>query len=119
MLVKNAEKEEKKKEKIQSKKKEEVNKKLPKWKRQSEMFRNIIKNGRIADSGGNVVVPKQQDDYDGLVHCEICNRRYNEQAFNKHLPTCQRKQKEKQIKGKSSTNTNTKPNLNVRFNKKK
>lgn len=70
------------------------------------------------------------DDY---THCGICNRRYNENAYSKHLPTCERRAKEAIIKpnintkGKLGTTTgstmtgtygNNKPNLNVKFNKK-
>ncbi len=58
----------------------------------------------------------------------MCNRKYNEQAYNKHLPTCERRTKEAMIKSKMKSGTsgsigttsgyNNKPNLNVRFNKK-
>lgn len=71
------------------------------------------------------------DDY---TFCNMCNRKYNENAYSKHLPTCERRAKESQIKNKpkpsgtmgmgGNTNSNTgsgygnKPNLNVKFNKK-
>jgi hypothetical protein len=76
--------------------------------------------------------------------CNMCNRKYNEQAFGKHLPTCERRTKEANMKAKSknalmpqnslntnntlshqskptvsqTTNFSSKPNLNVRFYKK-
>lgn len=64
----------------------------------------------------------------------MCNRRYNENAYSKHLPTCERRTKEAAMKNKnkpqiggSSGNSNmnntgttygNKPNLNVKFGKK-
>ena len=138
-MMKNAEYEEKKKAKmgLNKKGKEEEIKKLPKWKRQSEQFRNVLKNARKQDNedgnfmvvkggqgGGNVQKVVQQTpnyDYDDLKHCDLCNRRYNDDAFTKHLPTCQRKQKESLLKGnnnKGGSNTVNKPNLNVKFTKK-
>ena len=38
---------------------------------------------------------QQQDD---LVYCSICSRKYNETAYSKHLPMCERKQKLEKIK---------------------
>lgn len=67
------------------------------------------------------------DDY---THCNMCNRKYNEQAYMKHLPTCERRTKEAMMKNKlkpsggNNINTNgtysysNKPNLNVKFGKK-
>lgn len=146
-MLKNAEREEKKKEKINQNKKgkedEQLNK-IPKWKKQSEQFRNILRNARRDDnqdviltgkgggggsSGKQMPQQKAGIDYgtydDDLILCNICSRRYNENAYNKHLPTCQRKQKEMMMKGgnkgTTTTNTNTttsKPNLNLKFNKR-
>jgi hypothetical protein len=63
----------------------------------------------------------------------MCSRRYNESAYDKHLPTCERRTKEAAIKGKgkvgvgsagvNTTNTmngtyGSKPNLNVKFGRK-
>lgn len=58
----------------------------------------------------------------------MCNRKYNENAFDKHLPTCERRAKESQFKnkarptsiisGNTTTYANSKPNLNLKFNKK-
>lgn len=65
-------------------------------------------------------------------HCNMCNRKYNEQAYAKHLPTCERRTKEANLKSKfkgqnsntanniniNGTYTGSKPNLNVKFGKK-
>lgn len=63
--------------------------------------------------------------YDDYLHCNHCNRKYNEQAYNKHLPTCERKARESMLKdkmksagGSSLGGYGNKPNLNVRFGKK-
>lgn len=102
MLLKNQEFQEKKKGKVAVK----VNK-LPKWKKQSEEFRAVCQN---KDPGPSSVV---NDDY---MHCQYCNRNYNEQAYSKHLNFCMKKAKESQMKPKMTTNM--KPNLNVKFGKK-
>jgi len=130
-----------------------MNAKKAKWKKQSEEFRAILKNnvttndfhpkggskigtvGKNSKTGGTqygnlrpVNVPSViTEDYS---LCNMCNRKYNEQAYTKHLPTCERRAKESLMKNKmksvpTTTNTNStgsnfssKPNLNVRFNKK-
>ncbi len=118
-MLKHKEMEEKKKGKnsIQNKQKNQ------KWKKQSEEFRNIIKQGRELDSKGGKVpfvnVPSSiTDDYK---HCIMCDRKYNENAYTKHLPTCERRTREAQMnnKGKMVTASHSnKPNLNVRFKNK-
>ena len=55
--------------------------------------------------------------------CNMCSRRYNEQAYSKHLPTCERRTKEAQMKSKAkqavgSNGYGSKTNLNVKFGKK-
>jgi hypothetical protein len=73
------------------------------------------------------------DDYK---HCDMCNRKYNQNAYDKHLPHCEKKNKENMFKNKgnppnsqmgarnnnlNSKNTmqnnmnNMKPNLNTKF----
>lgn len=104
MLLKNQEIQEKKRGKV-------VNKhtvKTGKWKKQSEEFRAVIKN-----KDGNTVIPSSiSDDY---TLCEYCNRKYNEQAYNKHLNFC--KQKAINNSKKPKMNTSMKPNLNIKFKK--
>jgi len=57
--------------------------------------------------------------YDDYLKCDLCNRKYNEQAYSKHLPTCERKAKETMMKDKMKSGiNNSKPNLNVKFGKK-
>jgi hypothetical protein len=59
------------------------------------------------------------DDY---TLCDMCGRKYNENAYNKHLPTCERRTKEALMKNKLKSNTGStgfgnKPNINTRFKK--
>ncbi len=123
MLLKHAEKEEKKKEKmgLNGKLKETVSKKVPKWKMQSEQFRHNIQSMKTGEDDN----PPKYDskEYDGYTHCELCNRRYNEDAYKKHLTYCQNKYQKESSK-KNNINSNNKgvtvknggkPNLNVKF----
>ena len=66
--------------------------KEPKWKKQSEEFRNII-HGKASN-----VPSVLTDDY---TLCQYCNRKYNEQAYNKHLEGCKRRFHEAQMKNKA------------------
>ena len=50
---------------------------------------------------------------DGLTLCDTCGRRYNETAYEKHLPGCQKRDKENLIKHKFS-----KPSFNSNKMKK-
>lgn len=71
--------------------------------------------------GGGTTSSVLTEDY---VLCNMCNRKYNELAYNKHMPTCERRTKEALIKTKlksgSNVNStyNSKPNLNVKFGKR-
>jgi hypothetical protein len=53
------------------------------------------------------VAPTYNDDY---VSCNTCGRRYNDNAYTKHLPTCQQKAKVNAIKGKGKNTTTTNNN---------
>jgi hypothetical protein len=82
-------------------------------------------NNKRAGTGnvGRNVVPVQMPTtsaiYDEYLNCDLCNRKYNEQAYSKHLPTCERKAKETMMKDKMKSGiSSSKPNLNVRFGKK-
>ncbi len=111
--------EEKKKGKTQKNNKE-GKQKDPKWKKQSEELRAIIKQNREFDNkSGNAFVNVPSSITDDYTLCDMCGRKYNEQAYNKHLPTCDRKTKEALLKnkGKAPTTSSNKPNLNVRFKK--
>ena len=65
------------------------------------------------------------DDY---VYCNMCTRKYNENAYSKHLPTCERRTKEAMLKNKvnvgnvktipMSSGNSSRPNFNTKFNKK-
>jgi hypothetical protein len=82
----------------------------PKWKKQSEEFRNII-HGKATN-----IPSVLTNDY---TLCQYCNRKYNEQAYNKHLEGCKRRFHEAQIKNKgkvqqsNNNNHNTKVNSNI------
>jgi hypothetical protein len=96
--------------------------KTQKWKKQSEELRSIIKQNRDFDPKSNngpstfVNVPASNDDYS---HCNMCNRKYNEQAYIRHLPTCERRMKDAEMKNKPKgvIQSSNKPNLNLRFKK--
>ncbi|KAM3146134.1 Zinc finger C2HC domain-containing protein 1A [Paramecium bursaria] len=53
----------------------------PKWKKQSEQFRNMLK----ATKNGDTVEAEVDDD---LVECPTCHRRFNESAAQRHMPGC-------------------------------
>jgi len=108
------------------------------WKKQSEMLRNVAaanKTGAdfMKKNSGNVLhIGKNQGgntyNNDNLTPCNTCGRRYNENAYNKHLSHCERKDRENKMKGKSignsknnhyqPTSNNSRPNLNNKFGKK-
>ena len=66
-----------------------------------------FKGGKNAGYGGN-----DMDMYGGgytpsviandYTHCQYCNRNYNEEAYNKHLPGCKRRYEEAQFRNKMS-----------------
>jgi len=110
-------------------------KKKENWKKKSEMLRNVAaanKTGAdfMKKNSGNVVqINKNQGGSaynDDLTPCNTCGRRYNDDAYKKHLSHCERKDKESKMKGKSNGNpknnnqvtSNSKPNLNSKFGKK-
>ena len=127
---------------------------IPKWKLQSMAFRAIChpeKNSKPNNmKGGNKMNNNMMGNngynnmgggmnYDaiayGYKHCELCNRNYNEEAYNKHLNFCKRRYENEKLKGKnkkvSSNNSgiknqyskgiygSVKYNNNVKYNKKK
>jgi hypothetical protein len=124
MILKHAEVDEK----TNTKLKQMKNKKKENWKKQSEMLRNVAQANQtgsdfMKNNSGNVVqVAKTYND--DLTLCNFCNRRYNEDAYKKHLNHCERKAKEKEFKSKSNnsntTNSkvNSKPNINIKNFKK-
>ena len=62
---------------------------------------NLTNDNSISNNPNNFANP----DY---VHCSICNRRYNETAYGKHLPNCEKKQKLDLKKKKDNKNSNFK-----------
>ena len=92
---------------------------IPKWKLQSMEFRQICrggfggpvqigKGGKGSGKGGlkGKGVGMQQQSYtpsvitDSFIPCKFCNRRYNDEAYHKHLPGCERRYKEAQMRNK-------------------
>lgn len=71
-----------------------------KWKMQSEMFRNAMKAARGADAGGSVgnaqaaAAQQAMEQLDDRTECKWCNRKFNEQAADRHIPLCEKKYKE-------------------------
>lgn len=113
-ILKNAERTEKvvKKGKEIKKSKTKVN-----WKAQSEQFRMAMRaNSTVNENttmGGNFSSKptlnqkgnEAYEAYDDRTHCNLCNRKYNETAYDKHLPMCERKNKENAIKAKKGNPT--------------
>lgn len=90
-LMRKGEMNEKRQARLNNNKANNANKE-PKWKKQSEEFRNII-HGKASN-----VPSVLTDDY---TLCQYCNRKYNEQAYNKHLEGCKRRAHEAQMKSKA------------------
>lgn len=90
------------------------------WKAQSEMFRQAMR-ANAGDTGNNFEVlvkdPGSTNQFggkdvqrqntttntiksipSGLTHCSLCNRSYNDNAYTKHLPHCEKKSKENAMK---------------------
>jgi len=117
MILKHAEVEEKQKSKLKS---DAKLKKKSKWKKQSEELRNIAKLNTTdtkfnmpnnKNMKGKNVVPSNyggSSSNDDLTHCNICNRRYNEDAYKKHLNFCQKRSKDNEMKAKNKNNNNSK-----------
>ena len=122
-MLKHQEIEEKKKKKSGMNTNTKIQKKK-KWEKQSEEFRAIMKNNRNLEQdikNGKNIIGKYQNNVpssmtDDYIYCKFCTRKYNEQAYNKHLNFCEKKNKDNLAKGKMKTQT--KPNLNVKFGKK-
>ena len=107
MMLKHQEHNEKKKGKF---KENDKKKKTQNWKKQSNELRAVC-NLKAGDDP--LSIPSSiADDY---ISCNYCNRKYNEQAYNKHLNMCKNKH-EKNIK-KPTTNHSNKPKLGGKFKK--
>lgn len=79
----------------------------------------------IKGGGTNIFTSTPSVLTEDYLPCNFCNRKYNEQAYYKHISGCERRAKEAMMKNKfkpgMSSNSNiggNKPNLNVKFNKK-
>lgn len=124
MILKHAEVDEKTNIKL----KQVKQKKKENWKKQSEMLRNVAaanKTGAdfMKKNSGNVIqIGKNQQPStynDDLTPCNLCGRRYNEEAYKKHLNHCEKKDKESKMKGKNATNLNARPGNTTNVNNAK
>lgn len=71
-----------------------------KWKKQSEGFRAMLKEGK----GGAISAEEKQElknameEAQGLVPCNFCGRKFNEVAAQKHIPFCENKHRMDKLK---------------------
>lgn len=56
--------------------------KIPKWKMQSEMLRKALGKSKPTNDGFGGV--EQYEEQDTRVQCKFCNRKFNEDRFDKH-----------------------------------
>ena len=90
---------------------------VPKWKLQSEEFRKIARgdfggNNKGKGGKGNNIGYTPSVITDSYIPCKFCNRKYNEEAYNKHLAGCERRFKDAQLKNKFSKKGTSNNNLN-------
>ena len=112
-LMKQGQIEEKKKEKLGLNKYKSA---IPKWKQQSEEFRQICRvdnnnnNNNNKNNNNFVSLANKYSNYkpsvisDSYIPCKFCNRKYNEEAYNKHLNGCEKRYKDAQLKNKFKKN---------------
>lgn len=100
MMIKYGEKVEKKYEQIKEMKKNKV----PKWKRESNKLREIINSNKnvepVMGTGNMVKVKEEEESDDGLIKCNMCSRKYNQNAYDKHLNMCTKRNQETQHQAK-------------------
>ena len=80
----------------------------PKWKNQSEQFRQAMRAARGGGNGGGKSGGKfgdngydpgyQEDQYDDRTPCPYCGRKFNDIAAQRHIPHCQNKAKEQAMR---------------------
>jgi len=70
---------------------QEANAKMPKWKRESEQFRNAMKRAKDPDA---VDIPE----IDERIPCKFCNRKFAELTYEKHVVYCKAKNDKKMKK---------------------
>lgn len=84
---------------------------MPKWKMQSLQFRQAMRANQpvsheeYGGSGPNFskdFAPSQTYQDPSYKQCPNCQRRFNEDAAERHFPVCAKKAKENQMKNKST-----------------
>jgi len=75
-------------------------KKVPKWKQQSQQFRNAMKAvaGDDENNGPTTYVPAPPEEDTSRTQCPTCGRSFNEEAAKRHIPFCANKAKLDAIK---------------------
>ena len=105
---------------IEEKRLKKINKnkqqKIRKWKQQSMEFRAICNPGKNNNNFGKNNIMKNNNDVitSSYIHCQYCDRKYNEEAYNKHLNGCKRRYEEALIKKGGKKNVNKK-NVNIQY----
>jgi len=104
---------------------QQIKNKKNNWKKKSEMLRNVAAVNKTGsefmgkNSGKTVQITGKNtgghsNDDDDLTFCKLCERRYNDEAYKRHLTHCERKEREGKMKGKLANNKpttiNSKPN---------
>ena len=63
---------------------ERAEKKIPKWKLQSEQFKAAMKAGRT----GEAPPAAMMEELDDRITCPTCGRKFNQLAAERHIPLC-------------------------------
>jgi len=87
----------KSKPKVEESKKPE--KKIPKWKVQSEQFRNALRANTAVSGENEYQSPLGTAESSGYIKCPTCGRNFNEDAAKRHIPICANKTKSEAMKG--------------------
>lgn len=64
------------------------------------MLRNAMKAARGSDAGGaegssqTAAAQQAMEQLDDRIECKWCNRKFNDQAADRHIPLCEKKYKE-------------------------
>ena len=84
----------------EDKNKNDNKKKSNKWKLQSEAFRSVLKQakGATLTKEEQIKVKELTDQSNGLVKCDHCGRKFNENTAVRHIPFCKEKTEKDKLK---------------------